>query len=96
MLSVPFFLSRWQELDVTEHITLEFDDPWLLELRERVISFLSSLLHSNQKFLRKDYQEMAELCLTALGIEPPRGKRFMRPGACHNARWMAKASAVLY
>ena len=69
------------------------EDPRLLELRSTVVEYLTSLLSASTGFDRGDYRELAELALIALGAQPPRGKRFSRPRAYHQARWMAKVSA---
>lgn len=54
------------------------------------------MLHfANKKILedfpRADYKEFLELIIIFLGGVPPRGIKFVRPGAMHLARWMAKA-----
>lgn len=56
------------------------------------MEYLTTVLSDDTKFPRGDYREAAELALIALGVEPPRGKRFIKPGALHHARWMAKVS----
>ena len=39
---------------------------------------------------RDDYRELLELAIIYLGGTPPRGIRFMQPGAINRARWMAR------
>ncbi|KAG7161026.1 hypothetical protein Hamer_G027529 [Homarus americanus] len=46
--------------------------------------------YQDQQWAREDYREAAELTLLVLGVNPPRGTHFLRPGACHHARWMVK------
>jgi len=47
---------------------------------------------------RDDYRELLELILILYGSCPPRGIPFMRPGALHRARWMARViyAIVMY
>jgi hypothetical protein len=44
---------------------------------------------SSTVFPRDDYRECAENTLIILGETPPRGIHFLKPGAIHQARWMA-------
>lgn len=94
--SDPLFQSlkkRWAELDHSQYLRLDIRDlpehDWLSHLRERTVSYLLNVT----EWAREDYREAAELTLLVLGVEPPRGAHFRRPGACHHARWMAK---ILY
>lgn len=70
-------------------------DPWLLGVRDDVVQYLQSLLvgRGRGQFIRDDYREVAELTLKVLGVEPARSG-FLRPGACHHARWMARVSEI--
>ena len=56
---------------------------------QQVASFATSELTNHQP--RDDYKEFLELALLFLGVVPPRGVRFLAPGAYHHARWMSKA-----
>ncbi|KAG7163287.1 hypothetical protein Hamer_G004402 [Homarus americanus] len=62
------------------------ESDWLSHLRHRTVSYLLTVT----EWAREDYREAAELTLLVLGVNPPRGTHFLRPGACHHARWMAK------
>ena len=82
--------KRWSELDHSQYLRLDIKDlpesDWLIDLRDRTVSYLLTVT----EWAREDYREAAELTLLVLGMEPPRGTHFLRPGACHHARWMAK------
>jgi hypothetical protein len=71
--------------------TLRIDHPWLVDVKNRVIEQFSTLLtkEDSVKIPRDDYRECAENCLIILGATPARGIHFMKPGAVHQARWMA-------
>lgn len=45
--------------------------------------------HLNMEHVRDDYKELLQLCLQFLGVE--NNFKIRKPGACHHARWMAKA-----
>ena len=45
---------------------------------------------TSENLPRADYREVAELTIIALGDIPPRGIHWSRPGAIHQARWMAR------
>ena len=45
----------------------------------------------NHQQPRDDNRELLEISITFFGSKPPRGIRFLAPGAMHKARWMAKA-----
>jgi hypothetical protein len=65
---------------------LQIKDRSLQLRRDTVIKSLKTILVN--KLPRDDYRECAELMLLLLGEKPPRGIHWLRPGACHNARWM--------
>ena len=86
------FKEAWSGLDKQSPIQLlKIENPWLLEVKERVIENLKMLLNSKESsvFPRDDYRECAENNLIVLGETPPRGTHFLKPGAIHQARWMA-------
>ena len=47
-------------------------------------------MQSTHSFARADYGEVAEITMSLLGEDPPRGAHWKRPGAIHQARWMAR------
>lgn len=58
--------------------------------RKRAIDFFLHALSSATTYTpRGEYREIMELCLLILGY-PLKDYTFKLPGACHNARWMAK------
>ena len=88
------FQSTWKLID-----RMKFDSMMANDLessitsvfstcKKQVISFCSNKLQSAQP--RDDYRELLELTITVLGGCPPRGFKFIRPGAIHRARWMAR------
>ena len=99
----PYFKAlrkEWQSIDHTDHLemSLDVDEPdhhWLMELKERTLAELHTVLSRPSEFLpRGDYRELAELTMVVLGATPPRESfQFSYPGAVHQARWMA---VVLY
>ncbi|KAG7156415.1 hypothetical protein Hamer_G006168 [Homarus americanus] len=82
--------KRWSQLDHSQYLRLDIanlpESDWLNHLRHRTVSYLLTVT----EWAREDYREAAELTLLVLGVNPPRGTHFLRPGACHHARWMAK------
>ncbi|KAG7170848.1 hypothetical protein Hamer_G023828 [Homarus americanus] len=82
--------KRWSQLDHSQYLRLDIanlpESDWLSHLRHRTVSYLLTVT----EWAREDYREAAELTLLVLGVNPPRGTHFLRPGACHHARWMAK------
>ena len=60
----------------------------LKQKKTSTIAVVSNLLEEASP--RADYREVAELCLILLGEEPPRDIHWAKPGAIHQARWMAK------
>ncbi|KAG7166611.1 hypothetical protein Hamer_G013621 [Homarus americanus] len=82
--------KRWSQLDHSQYLRLDIanlpESDWLSHLRHRTVSYLLTVT----EWAREDYREAAELTLLVLGVNPPRGTHFLRPGACHHVRWMAK------
>ncbi|KAG7172524.1 hypothetical protein Hamer_G028170 [Homarus americanus] len=82
--------KRGSQLDHSQYLRLDIanlpESDWLSHLRHRTVSYLLTVT----EWAREDYREAAELTLLVLGVNPPRGTHFLRPGACHHARWMAK------
>ncbi|KAG7160682.1 hypothetical protein Hamer_G031500, partial [Homarus americanus] len=82
--------KRWSQLDHSQYLKLDIanlpESDWLSHLRHRTVSYLLTVT----EWAREDYREAAELTLLVLGVNPPRGTHFLRPGACHHARWMVK------
>ena len=74
-----------------ETLNLEGTGTWLLDMKEQCIKDLNTVLlnEDSEIFPRDDYQECAENTLIILGQTPPRGIHFLKPGAIHQARWMA-------
>ncbi len=62
---------------------------WLREKKRDCEEILHDILTS-KKPPRADYKEMAELTVIVLGGTPPHGIHWSRPGAIHQARWMAR------
>lgn len=87
------FKQAWKDIDKEIPVqTLTVKDPWLLQVRNQVVKDLVSLLSSEEDsatFPRDDYRECVENTLIIFGETPPRGIHFMKPGAIHQARWMA-------
>ena len=56
--------------------------------KEQVVFFCIQKLEMAQPH---DYhRELLELTIILFGEHPPRGFRFMQPGAMHRVRWMAR------
>ncbi|KAF2891169.1 hypothetical protein ILUMI_15004, partial [Ignelater luminosus] len=62
----------------------------IAENREETFFFCLKILKNNQE-PRYDYTEFLELVVILLGGTPPKGNKIRKPGAYHQARWMAKA-----
>lgn len=93
--SVPFFKKfqdEWASLD-SQNYEPGINDPHvkkaLKNKEENILVFLMEKL--NDDYCREDYREILELAVIFLGGIPKRGIFFRRPGAMHQARWMAKA-----
>lgn len=86
----------WYHIDTTlEAKQLDCKRGLLRSRRDMVIPFYTELLKTKnrQQLPRDDYKECAQLMLQILGVSPPQGIHWYRPGATHNARWMV---TVLY
>lgn len=81
----------WANLDLTQPVReVPLETPWEGEQKKAAVESLRHVL--TQSLPRDDYRESAELALLLLGQQPPRGVHWLRPGAVHNARWMAKVT----
>ena len=86
------FRDKWECVDKSlQYISLTISNRGLKTKSEKVASFLKSRVQC--QFDRDDYLKCTELSLIMLGVLPPRGVRFRRPGAISHARWMSK---ILY
>lgn len=89
---VPIFLrfrKDWSIIDKTNIKNgLEGLEPKLQEKIPHVVFFLKNQLKEQQS--RADYKEFVELCLLFLGAADETVE-LRKPGACHHARFMAKA-----
>lgn len=83
------FANAWLKIEKKTPRTLKIEISWLQELKKNAQVILQGYLNS-EKPPRADYREMAELSLIILGKVPPRGIHWSRPGAIHQARWMAR------
>ena len=61
------------------------------DTKDAVVEFVLGQLSDGKTQPRDDYRELLELTLIFLGVTPPRGVKFMAPGAFHQARWLSKA-----
>ena len=89
---VPLFKrlkSVWASIDLEAWEPVADDLPPDLRAKrdDRIAAFHS---HLDAAQPRDDYRELLELSIILLGGVPKRGIRFLRPGALHHARWMAK------
>ncbi|KAF2896239.1 hypothetical protein ILUMI_09936 [Ignelater luminosus] len=62
----------------------------IAENRKETFFFCLRILKNNQE-PRHDYTEFLELVVILLGGTPPKGHKIRKPGAYHQARWMAKS-----
>ncbi|KAG0706298.1 hypothetical protein GWK47_024335 [Chionoecetes opilio] len=83
------FKDVWTDLITDNPTTLSIRQKWLNKKKKECKEILQEILRS-EKPPRADYREMAELTLIVLGDTPPRGIHWSRPGAIHQARWMAR------
>jgi hypothetical protein len=86
------FRDFWPRIDQASFSTAMDDEitaaviiPWKYDIMEFAVAQL------NEVQPRDDYRELLELCIIFLGGIPPRGVKFLYPGAIHRARWMARA-----
>lgn len=97
--NVPLFIrfqKQWEALNKLNYKT-GLDDPknenvLTIEKIESIKTFATEILTT--KLPRDDYKEFLELTLVFVGVIPEKFS-FRKPGACHHARWMAKAIYVL-
>lgn len=88
------FQKHWEYIDRANFKSAMTNDGDLIaDIKDDTIEFAIEQLESFQP--RDDYRELLELIIIFLGGDPPRGTRFMAPGAIHHARWMAKALYAL-
>jgi hypothetical protein len=78
------FQQYWKSIDQDRFEVIEGS----IADREDILSFYN--MHLAVKQPRDDYRELLEVSIIYLGGTPPRGIRFMQPGALHRARWMAR------
>lgn len=90
------FKEHWPFIDHQRYQDASSDESTaaqLVDIKDSTMEFISD--HLLQQQPRDDYREMLELCLIFLGGKPKGGVRFMKPGAIHHARWMAKVIYTL-
>ena len=86
--------DAWPNICTENPSKLNVSPTWLQTMKENSKQMLQKILKS-EKTPREDYRELAELTLILLGETPPRGIHWRRPGAIHQARWMARNLYVL-
>lgn len=79
--------EKWDKLNKDCPRVLGMVEQDLKQKKTSTIAVLSNFLEKASP--RADFREVAELCLILLGQEPPRGIHWAKPGAIHQARWMA-------
>ena len=87
------FQEVWKTIDTTKSFKVlklrgKFLQSQAEETREALVQQLEKP-PSMKAFLRDDYRESAEVNLLVLNYVPPRGIKWLRPGAYHHARFMA-------
>ncbi|CAH0547104.1 unnamed protein product [Brassicogethes aeneus] len=97
--NVPLFVSfqkKWNTLDQLNYKTGVNDPKLKIILTDDKINSIRTFATEflTMKLPRNDYKEFLELTLVFIGIIP-KNFCFRKPGACHHARWMAKAIYVL-
>ena len=80
--------EKWDKLDKDCPRVLGLVEQDLKQKKTSTIAVVSNFLEEASP--RANYREVAELCLILLGEEPPRGIHWAKPGAIHQARWMAR------
>lgn len=90
------FQKQWEASNKLNYKT-GLDDPrnknvLTIEKIESIKTFTTEVLTT--KLPRDDYKEFLVLTLVFIGVIPEKF-RFRKPGACHHARWMAKALFIL-
>ena len=85
---IPHQLHQLNHIDVGQlnEETQNLVTKWKSEVLE--------IAHSQLQYRRDDYREFLSLCVAYLTPEQNRIK-FIRPGAIHKARWMAKLISAL-
>ena len=82
------FQNDWSNIESTNYENgLEGLEPLLLSKINYTVTFINEYLQ--KRHLRDEYKELLELSLLFLGTKDD--IRIRKPGACHHARWMAKA-----
>jgi hypothetical protein len=85
------FQSFWPNIEVNSYKSGIADQSVHMALQgdiAEMIQFATNQLQNVQP--RDDYMELLELVIIFLGGVPPRGVHFLKPGALHRARFMAK------
>lgn len=84
--------NSWKSIDkskfepgINDELVMQYFND---DFRDEMINFCSEQL---QKNYRDDYRELLELVIIFLGGRIQGGNRLRKPGAMHQARWMAKA-----
>ena len=88
------FREKFSDLDLTSPITQEISsDTFMGEQRQLVVDLLNNILTNedlSHLLPRGDYKELLDLTLFYLGAAKNSRVNILRPGATHQARWMAK------
>nr|XP_047146815.1 uncharacterized protein LOC124819345 [Hydra vulgaris] len=86
------FKQFWPNIQTADFYAGIQDDAVMAQLdsetRQRTLSYATEQLHTEHP--RDDYRELLEITIIFLGGVPPRGVRFMKPGAMHRARFMSR------
>ncbi|KAG0716138.1 hypothetical protein GWK47_010338 [Chionoecetes opilio] len=86
----PSWIPRRETVETSEDLVEFFaTNDTASKLKDDALAFLKEALMS-KNHPREDYEELLRLSYLFLGGEGP-AKPFRRPGALHQARWMAKA-----
>ncbi|XP_036340152.1 uncharacterized protein LOC118749459 [Rhagoletis pomonella] len=86
------FPNQWPTIDQKKFligIAHKNIPPILREKSNKILQFVQQKL--TEDHCRDDYKELLELVCIFLGGTPPRGIKFYKPGAIHEARFMSKA-----
>jgi len=85
------FQNSWNKIDKTKILVWNTNKNFekiISPIREEIVSFCLKKITEDHP--RDDYKELIELVIIILEETPPGGMKIRRPGACHQARWMAK------
>jgi len=85
------FQNAWKEIDKTKILVWNTNKNLkkiISPIRQEIVSFCFKKITEDHP--RDDYKELIELVIIILGETPPGGTKIRQPGACHQARWMAK------